>query len=107
LEDIRDAGRFVLDDSAGETFESYLENRRLRQSVERSFEIIGEAMRRLSDEDPEVAARIPARRRIIAFRNVLIHGYDLLDYEEIWRILRDSLPILIAEVESLLRESAE
>lgn len=47
--------------------------------MERNFEIIGEAMRRLANEDPETAAEISDHRRIIAFRNILIHGYDLVD----------------------------
>ena len=42
----------------------------LRQAVERSFEVIGEAMRRLEKDDPDTAACIADYRRIIAFRNI-------------------------------------
>ena len=104
LEDIRDAAQFIADDMAGETWESYLGNRRFRQSVERSFEIIGEAMRRLRHHDPDTALRITAHTRIIAFRNALMHGYDLIDHAEVWRIAQESLPVLKAEVEQLLDE---
>lgn len=58
LTDIRDAARFIAEDTAGHTFESFRGNRRVRQVVERNFEIIGEAMRRLSREDPDLAGRI-------------------------------------------------
>ena len=57
----------------------YLDNRMLRSAVERQFEIIGEALSQLAKIDPAVAARIPDLRRIVGFRNVLIHGYDRMD----------------------------
>lgn len=104
LEDIRDAAQFVLDDTAGESLKSYLRDRRFRNSVERNFEIMGEAMRRLSDIDLETARRISGRRQIIAFRNLLIHAYDIVDHERVWEIVQDSLPTLRSEVEALLGE---
>lgn len=105
LEDIRDAAQFLADDTAGETWESYQRDRRLRQSVERGFEVIGEAMRRLSRHNPAVADRITAYRRIIGFRNALIHGYDVVDHPTVWRVVQEWLPVLITEVEDLLRDT--
>jgi uncharacterized protein with HEPN domain len=35
---------------------------------------------------------------------VLIHGYDLVDDEIVWDTLRTKLPLLLSEVEALLRE---
>lgn len=78
LEDIRDAAAFILESAGSGSGEDYFRNRLLRQAVERNFEIIGEAMGRLAHEDPETAKRIGDYERIIAFRNVLIHGYDLV-----------------------------
>jgi uncharacterized protein with HEPN domain len=104
LEDIRQAAHYILNDTAGATLASYQQDRRLRQLAERNFEIIGEARRRLSDLDLEAAARISGRREIIAFRNVLIHGYDVIDHAEVWRIIEHPLPLLKSEVDDLLRE---
>ena len=104
LEDIRDAAQFVLDDTVGETLETFLSNRRFRSSVEHNFAIMGEAMRRLSDIDPELAERISGRRQIIAFRNLLIHAYDIVDHARVWEIVQGSLPTLKDEVEQLLGE---
>lgn len=105
LEDIRAEAEFIASETAGQSFDFYRENRRLRQAVERSFEITGEPMRRLRERDQETAARITAHSQIIAFRNVLIHGYNILDQATIWEVMQNSLPILKLEVEALLQEA--
>ncbi len=105
LEDIRDAASFVLEVTKGRTLEEYSGDRLLRQAIERNFEIIGEAMGRLSRNDPETASRVGEHKRIIAFRNVLIHGYDLVDDELVWDTIKNKLPMLLAEVEALLDEA--
>ena len=107
LEDIREAAAFIADDTAGLTFTAFEQDRRSRQLVERNFEIIGEAVNRLRRHDPDLVERISAYRRIIGFRNELIHGYDAIDYPTVWRAVQESLPVLRAEVEALLREAEE
>ena len=106
LEDIRQSAQYIREDTAGATLDAYLADRRMQQLTERNFEIIGEAMRRLSDLDPTLAARISGRREIIAFRNVVVHGYDAVDYSRVWQIIEGSLPVLKTEVEALLKEVA-
>jgi uncharacterized protein with HEPN domain len=89
--------RFV----AGRTIADYLADAMLRAAVERQFEIIGEAVGKLSKFDPQSAERIRGYRRLIAFRNVLIHGYAEVDDQLVWDLLQSHLPALIADVESL------
>lgn len=74
----------------------------LRHAVERNFEIIGEALKRLAERDPQIAARIGDHRQIIAFRNVLIHGYDLVDHALVWDTIESHVPILLRDVERLV-----
>ena len=102
LEDIRSGADFVKTATAGVTLAEFQQNRLLRQAVERNFEIVGEAMRRLEKDDPETAARIADYRRIIAFRNVLIHGYDIIDPAIVWSAITDDLAPLLRDVEALL-----
>jgi uncharacterized protein with HEPN domain len=83
LADIIDAAGFILDRTRGKTLDDYRLDRPIRQAVERNFEITGEAVNRLTRLDPSVAAQISSTARIIAFRNVLIHGYDLIDDKEV------------------------
>lgn len=102
LEDIRSAAAFVKADTHGLTLQEFQHNRVLRQAVERNFEIIGEAMRRLEKDDPATATRITHYRRIIAFRNVLIHGYDIIDPAIVWSAIEDDLAPLLSDVQALL-----
>ena len=70
--------------------------------VEREFEIIGEAVAQLTKLDERLASGISGRRRIVAFRNILIHGYAETDDQLVWDIVENKLPVLRREVDELL-----
>ena len=74
----------------------------LRHAVERNFEIIGEALTRLASTDPDTAARTAQVPQINAFRNVLIHGYDLVDHSLVWSTARTQVPVLLRKVAAIL-----
>ncbi len=78
----------------------YLSNAMLRAAVERQVEIIGEALNQLSKAAPEIAAAIPEPPRIVAFRNILIHGYATVDDRLVWQVLEEKLP----ELERVMQE---
>lgn len=104
LDDIHDAAAFIREATSSRTLQEYRTDRILRQAIERNFEIIGEAIGRLAKSDPAVAAHIEHTSEIIAFRNVLIHGYDLVDDGRVWEtIVNDVLP-LEERVAALLAE---
>lgn len=105
LEDIRDACDFVLAVVAGKTLDDFIGDRLLYQGVERNFEIIGEAMNRLAKSDSETAEHLGDYPQIIAFRNILIHGYDIVDREIVWGVVHDNLPTLKEQIDALLRET--
>lgn len=96
------AAELLFQFGAGKTFEDYKADALLRSAVERQFEIIGEALNRLSKVDPVYAARVPDLGRIVAFRNILIHGYATVDDELVWQVLVERLPGLAAVVRELL-----
>jgi uncharacterized protein with HEPN domain len=104
LEDIRDAAVFIEQCAASKSLDEYRHDRLLRQAIERNLEIIGEAIRRLMSVDPETAARVSRHRQIIAFRNLLIHGYDVVDDARVWQVLNQDLPALRQEIEVLLAQ---
>ena len=104
LDDMQRAARSLAEFTLGRSLAEYQEDAMLRAAVERQFEIIGEAVARLARTDGATAARISGYRRIIAFRNVLIHGYADVDDRLVWDVLETSLPTLTEEISALLAE---
>jgi uncharacterized protein with HEPN domain len=107
LWDVRDSADAIAAFLAGRTQDDYLTQRLLRSAVEREFEIIGEALNRLSKVAPEIAVQIPHLSRAVAFRNLLIHGYAAIDNATVWRTAQDDLPHLRSSVVSLLQALGE
>lgn len=107
LEDIRTAAAYILDKTQGKTMSDYISDDLLRPAVERYFEIIGEALNRLTRLDPETAETIKDAPQIIAFRNVLIHGYDAIDDRRVWDAIQNSLPTLHGQVITMLGDVAK
>ena len=85
---------------------SFAAHQMAQASVERKFEIIGEALNQLAKVDAGLAERIPDLRRIVAFRNLLIHGYAAVDVGTVWNTVQRSLPALLETVQGLLDERA-
>jgi len=69
------------------------------------FEILGEALKRLHKTNEDVAKQISDYRHIIDFRNVLAHGYDIIEIDVIWNIATTKLDVLIQEVSTLLESN--
>lgn len=90
--------------TGGKTFVNYEGDAMLRSAVERQFEIIGEAMTSLARTDKPAADRISHYRRILAFRNILIHGYANVDDRLVWDVVKTNLPVLKREVDAILKE---
>ena len=76
----------------------------LHAAVGREFTIIGEALNRLHKIAPALTDQIPERRSIISFRNILVHGYDIVDDTVVWETIQLDLPQLIRRVEEMLAE---
>lgn len=75
----------------------------LRSAVERQFEILGEALNRLRRADPGWVAGISEVEKIIGFRNVLAHGYDVIDDAITWDVVQRKLPPLLSELRGMCR----
>ena len=102
LWDAHRAAQAIEDFTRGKSYDEFAQDLLLRSAVERQFEVIGEGLSQLAKHAPELAAKIPDLRRIIAFRNILIHGYAAIDRETVWRVVRENLPDLRAALAALL-----
>jgi len=100
-----EAGQRLTRFAAGKQWNDYRQDELLRAGVERQFEIIGEALTQLRRHSPELAARIREHEKIIGFRNILIHGYAVIEDAVVWSAVSEKLPLLLDDVAALLAES--
>jgi uncharacterized protein with HEPN domain len=91
---------------AGRTLEQFATDAMLRSAVERELIIIGEAMARAQQVDPELSKLISDVPGIIACRNQLVHNYPRIAAERIWEIISEHVPVLLGEIRTLLASSS-
>jgi uncharacterized protein with HEPN domain len=101
---MQEAANAIAEFTASMDAEAYVANKIVRAAVERQFEIIGEALNQLAKRDASLASRVPDFRDIIAFRNLLIHGYAVINHDEVWDAVQTSLPTLRKAIAALLDE---
>ena len=91
----------IIEFIEGKSFGDFQDNRILQLAIEREFEIIGEALSRLARiEEDKLAQNIPEYRKIIDFRNIIAHGYDIIDEAALWDFAENLVPELLEKVES-------
>lgn len=78
-------------------------NRVLNLALVRIMEVIGEAASRVPYEFRTMYPNVPWRQ-IIGFRNKLIHGYDAIDLDILWKIINSDLPKLIEQLKVIIKE---
>ena len=101
LEDILEAAKAIRRFTDGVSLDNFKSNEEKYEAVNRKFEIIGEAARRLSPEARNLFPEIPWKL-VTAMRNILIHDYDDVDLNVVWDTAQRDLPSLISHLEKHL-----
>lgn len=102
LWDVRGAADSIAVFIDGLDEHDYLADALRRSAVERQLEIIGEALNNLRRVDPDTATGIPDLHRIVGLRNVLAHGYTIVDDRVVWAAATQRVPELRILVDTLL-----
>jgi len=104
LKDILDSSNAITGFVKGISFEEFCNDRKTYSAVIREFEIIGEAAGKLPDE---LKLKCPDVdwQDIKDFRNLLIHEYFGVDFEIVWKIVQDDLPVLTSAVKKIKGET--
>jgi uncharacterized protein with HEPN domain len=81
--------------------EAFLDDPLIQDAVIRNFEVIGEAAKRVPVEYRDSHPIIPWRG-LTSLRDVLIHQYEGVSSDEVWRIVQHELPSLRQAIASIL-----
>ena len=87
----------------GLSYEEFIDDVEKQDSVVRRLEIIGEAVKGIPDHLRAGHPAVPWRD-IAGARDILIHEYFRVDLEMAWDMVKKDLPLLEAEVKSILQE---
>ena len=101
LNHILEAINNILEDTNGFIEEQFLANRTIKQAVTRNIEVIGEAVKLVSENIRNKNPDVPWQK-IARTRDMLIHHYFDVDDKELWKIIVDDLPMLKKSIQKIL-----
>ena len=96
-----DHAKEALDTVSGKTRRDLDCERQLNLSPVRLLEIVGEAAGRIPIEHRALCPDIPWGQ-IVSLRNRLIHGYDSVNFDILWKVVTEDLPPLMSQLEDAL-----
>ena len=105
LEDINNSITKILKYTENMMFQEFQDDEKTIDAVERNFEIIGEAVKKLSVTIKNKYSDVPFKQ-IAGMRDKLIHDYFGVDYEIVYKTIKDKLPELKVKIEKIIKDYA-
>ena len=88
--------------TSDKTYTDFESDEMLRAAVERQFITVGEALMQARKLNQDSVASITSVVKIIGFRNVLVHGYGIIQPPTVWSAVQKDVAVLKREVQTLL-----
>ncbi len=106
LRHILDECDYLLLEYSSNTFDDFMNDKRLSKAICRSLEIIGEASNRIH---PDIKSKYPiiAWREMGDIRNRIIHHYFGIDYDIVWDTIKTDIPLLKEAIEIIVQIELE
>ncbi len=103
LKHILDEINFLLKETETLTYDKFISNELLKRGCTRSFEIIGEAVKNISDELKNKYKHIDWKK-IAGMRDKIIHYYFGVSYNIVWQTIKEKLPDFKVKIENIIKE---
>jgi uncharacterized protein with HEPN domain len=84
--------------------DAFLDTPLIQDGVLRNLQTLAESTKNLPDNIKASHPEIDWRR-VVGFRNILVHDYLGVDIERVWLIIEKDLPGLKRAIEEMIRES--
>ena len=76
------------------SFEDYVADDLLKSAVERQFQVMGQVLARIAQEDPATATALPHLDAFVELGRTLGEHYDGTDDQHLWNMVESELPAL-------------
>ena len=103
LEDILYSIQRILEYTHAMSFEKFSKSRVTQDAVVRTFQILGEATKKLPAVFKQRHSQVPWSK-VARFRDKLIHHYSGVNYDIVWEIIEKSLPELYKQIKQILKD---
>ncbi len=87
----------------GISIDKFKKDEKTQYSIIRALEIIGEAIKNLSDETTLKYSNVPWKE-YAGQRDILIHHYFGIDIEKVWRVIKEELPNLKKDIQDIIKK---
>ncbi|MBU0559605.1 MAG: DUF86 domain-containing protein [Bacteroidota bacterium] len=104
LQHILDEINFITNEIKNLTYDSFVESEIYTRAFSRSIEIIGEAVKNLSNDFRQAHKDIEWKK-ISGMRDKLIHQYFSVDYDLLWDVVKNKLPAIKDEINLIVKET--
>lgn len=106
LRHILDETKYLLSQTKKLSQSEFVQNQTLQRAFVRSIEIIGEATKKIPDDFKQKYPLVEWKA-IAAMRDRLIHGYFGVDYDIVWDVVTNKIPILQQQIEQILQKEQD
>lgn len=93
---------FIQDINQDINFQRFIEDEKTKSAILWQIHIIGEATKKLSKDLIENSKEIPWKY-MAKMRDKIAHFYFGIDYEIVWDVIKNKLPVIKPMIEDLLK----
>ena len=106
LQHILDEMAYLVDRAQGLSKDEFMQDGTLKRAFVRSLEIIGEATKKVSAELRRRYSHIDWRA-MAGMRDRLIHDYFGIDYDIVWDVVTNKVPVLQQEIQQIIQSESD